>query len=532
MTLSNAPEETTVPRARTGEELRQANLDVFREAPIPADLELKQVILVHRHGERTPVHYNTSGHLTKGIWNQCSLKPFIHALHTVLLPDNPGPHPPSNADPPGINTFRFIQGVKSDQPLESDWSRRMLGNHDSDLCEPGQLTDVGKMNLIRLGNALRSEYITRFGFLPPHLTAHVLEEDLYVRSTGYVRTIESVQYLLAGLFPLETREPGKAGDIPIHIRAVGNMFPTVDSCPRLGEMLREFRRATVQTPTHLRAAASLTSRAQNYLYRRKKAEDPTPTSSTGSTPVVDFGELLHAYDLAACHLGGGRGLPHDVDPELFRDLEEYVTSYWWDVFAVPSGVAMPETTQDAVKGVGGKEWGREMKALAIGRFVGDLKEMMTAAVKGAGKGWWNEREETAEVPKLAIFSGHDTTVGPLLAALNGYGGPTRHVPDFRANLAFELYHRPAATTAPGSWTSWIASAWTPAAAAGPAHFVRLRYNGEPLALPQCAGKGKHLDGDKTLCTFEAFRKSMEEVVPRDWEGECRPRVPQESKDGK
>ncbi|GAA5797757.1 hypothetical protein HPULCUR_003151 [Helicostylum pulchrum] len=52
------------------------------------------------------------------------------------------------------------------------------------------------------------------------------------------------------------------------------------------------------------------------------------------------------------------------------------------------------------------------------------------------------------------------------------------------------------------------------------HYVRVKYNQTTVELPGCATNGKHRKGDKSLCTFEAFKKAIEDEVPLDWEKEC------------
>jgi acid phosphatase len=39
----------------------------------------------------------------------------------------------------------------------------------------------------------------------------------------------------------------------------------------------------------------------------------------------------------------------------------------------------------------------------------------------------------------------------------------------------------------------------------------------------CMGKGKHREGDETLCTLDAFREIVEKVRPVNWKEECRVR---------
>jgi acid phosphatase len=48
----------------------------------------------------------------------------------------------------------------------------------------------------------------------------------------------------------------------------------------------------------------------------------------------------------------------------------------------------------------------------------------------------------------------------------------------------------------------------------------MRYQNKNLALPICAEEGKHLPGSPELCTFGAFRSRVEELTPKDWDGEC------------
>ena len=53
------------------------------------------------------------------------------------------------------------------------------------------------------------------------------------------------------------------------------------------------------------------------------------------------------------------------------------------------------------------------------------------------------------------------------------------------------------------------------------HYVRVRYNDKILELPGChAIEDHHSSGDKSLCTFEAFKKIVKDQVPENWNEEC------------
>ena len=62
------------------------------------------------------------------------------------------------------------------------------------------------------GSRLRFHYVKNLKLLSEYLDP----KSLYIRSTDYSRTIESVQYLLGGLYPVKNREVGQ--DLLIHVR--------------------------------------------------------------------------------------------------------------------------------------------------------------------------------------------------------------------------------------------------------------------------------------------------------------------------
>ncbi|EQK97655.1 histidine acid phosphatase [Ophiocordyceps sinensis CO18] len=53
------------------------------------------------------------------------------------------------------------------------------------------------------------------------------------------------------------------------------------------------------------------------------------------------------------------------------------------------------------------------------------------------------------------------------------------------------------------------------------YYVRIRYNDAPVTVPGCRAPGKHLDGDESFCTLEAFKAIVDKFTPRDWKQQCR-----------
>lgn len=82
--------------------------------------------------------------------------------------------------------------------------------------------------MMALGSRLRFHYINRLKLMGEYLDPM----NLYIRSTDYSRTIESVQYLLGGLYPVKSRKIGQ--DLVIHVRDYQNetMIPHTN-CPSL-----------------------------------------------------------------------------------------------------------------------------------------------------------------------------------------------------------------------------------------------------------------------------------------------------------
>ncbi|KAL8949670.1 MAG: hypothetical protein Q9183_007583 [Haloplaca sp. 2 TL-2023] len=52
------------------------------------------------------------------------------------------------------------------------------------------------------------------------------------------------------------------------------------------------------------------------------------------------------------------------------------------------------------------------------------------------------------------------------------------------------------------------------------YYVRLRYNDESVTIPGCRQPGKHLDGDESFCTLEAFKAIADKFTPRIWTEAC------------
>lgn len=97
----------------------------------------------------------------------------------------------------------------------------------------GELTNIGKMQLYRLGEWLGQKYT---GHL---LNATYLENEIYVQSSDQDRSIQSAYCLLAGLYPPKNEQIWNDGNLlwqPIPVHTIANRYdslliPVLQHCP-------------------------------------------------------------------------------------------------------------------------------------------------------------------------------------------------------------------------------------------------------------------------------------------------------------
>ncbi|KAJ1903177.1 hypothetical protein IWQ60_012612, partial [Tieghemiomyces parasiticus] len=128
--------------------------------------------------------------------------------------------------------------------------------------------------------------------------------------------------------------------------------------------------------------------------------------------------------------------------------------------------------------------------------------------------------------KFSIFSGHDSTILPLLAI---FAPDLGQWPAYAAHLSLELFQDPSYQPAPAQAKEGGVDARDAALQSLPArpltlpresyatYFVRLRFNDQFLTLPKCAPKGRHHPQmGPTMCTFDAFYETVERLIPTDY----------------
>ncbi|KAJ8657497.1 hypothetical protein O0I10_006799 [Lichtheimia ornata] len=414
----------------------QAKIPSADSGTYPEDLELTLLQVVHRHGERTPVRRRLE-QLFPAVWTMCEANTAMFA------------------------TIAAINGKREFVPLQrlvdAELPNKTQLTYEPGSCYYGQLTNVGRSSMAALGSRLREIYINRLKFLPD-----VFDQNaVYIRSTDYPRTQESVQQLVAaGLYPSDKRPEDFTLQIRTRDHMKDNMFPN-PSCYRLRQLSKEARNEVAE------------ENKERFAYLTKRFKKYVDEVSLDSHPSANG--ILDTLASAKAH---GFKLPEDLDEELLREMEEVVMLEWF---------------QGAMKN-------QEIRRLTLGSLLGDIRDRMVARADGSDK------KTGEDARKLYIYSGHDTTIAPLLISMDVFN---KRWPPFSSSIVFELFKQKGG----GSWFGRSQKS-----------YVRVRFNDKIMELPACAAPGDHhSSGDKSLCTLEAFQKAIKDNIPDNWAEECAPK---------
>ena len=147
---------------------------------------------------------------------------------------------------------------------------------------------------------------------------------------------------------------------------------------------------------------------------------------------------------------------------------------------------------------GGYSESAEYRKLGVGSLWGDFKDRMVVVARGESQ------------LKLALYGSHDTAVGAMLASLGVFDGQW---PPFTSSIAVELFKGPEMEELEAGtpkeegwgWARWFGGkSRKDEDRALNGYYVRLRYNDNPVVVKGCRPKGRHLEGDESLCTLVSF----------------------------
>lgn len=331
-------------------------------------------------------------------------------------------------------------------------------------CYYGQLTDSGRQLMTTLGAYLRTIYIQRLGFLPLSWSA-ATSRSLYLRSTSYPRTIETLQSVVAGLYPPSSKHPSPTAStppIPIYLRMEESetMYPWL-KCVRYRELQTQFKKT----------AHSLLSREMEMIKQKLKH------LFNMADPFGAYPSFHGLFDTLYCSKEHGWDIKKsfDVQRKDLASLEHISVKEWFSGF---------EESEEVVR-------------LGIGRFIKELTSAMETKVRATAS---PEPLSDPSHSRFHIYSGHDTTIAPLLCAFRVFD---EKWPPFGSNMTFELLEdvrvrEKSRPTEP--------------------FYVRLKTNDQVMQMPAC--QGYYHDSDVSLCQLDRFFEICRAMIPKNLDKEC------------
>ncbi|KAJ4392180.1 hypothetical protein N0V93_005805 [Gnomoniopsis smithogilvyi] len=490
----------------------------------PAGLELQQVQVLLRHGERTPVSPRFQNAGLPAYWSYCGAA--RHMRNAVMKRNEDG-------KPPAFTTLEWKRRLETFGPNDAPVIATGPKGELDAVCDMGMLTDKGRLTTLELGERLRALYVDRLGFLPKTIDSPDL---IYLRATPVPRALESMQQAFEGLYPTSSR-PANFPPPTILTRALADetLLPNDGSCRRLAVLSQAFGQRTADRWNSSGEMAYLTKVYGKWMPEGKVAVDGKPRLSG----------LMDTVNATDAH-GPETRLPKEFyDPKARAIIEKIGVEEWFSGF---------------------KE-SQEYRTLGIGGLMGDITARMVGRVEHSPADGEYELMRTsgqALTPvKFGLSGTHDTTLAGCLASVGAFKND--RWPPFTSHIAFELFRsasKPgkaevtapskAADAASAAKVSWLGSFFASSSTAGQpppgigrkmteelseaekqkldGYYVRLRYNDEIVTIPGCKSQGNHLPGDESFCTLAAFKSIVDKFTPKNWKEECkvktdRPAIP-------
>lgn len=302
-------------------------------------------------------------------------------------------------------------------------------------CALGQLTSIGFKQDITAGEQFRTVYVES-GFLSSNFTS----KELYVRSDDVYRTMQSAQMFMTGMYPPSQPVEGRAGIMDINTMdpTFDDMSPNEKLCPKIAQ----YRDAFEKSPKFLAHYNNVTTK----LFSDIKA----------ALQVDNFGykELFLLADCLNVHFCHRVEVPAAITSELYGRIMDEMTWVVYSFYSYPSP--------------------QEFSRVGIGFLIKEMFEEI------------DEMMEDKTSRRFLFYSGHDSTLMPLMTAFNVSNG--KWTP-YASYFIIELYE-----------------------ITGGSYAIRIMYNGEVQKLPFCE--------DKEICDMDTVKKYVETIVPKDRESEC------------
>lgn len=407
-----SPEAAQIP-ALTNAEILSNDID-----------SLKQVVVMIRHGSRTPWGANScwSGYENDISWSDCNV--------TELMLSSPAQYPYDSEVMPEPWLFRKVYDAFTNE----------LGGTN---CMTGQLLKEGYEQEAANGKILKNAYLDnpnpKFNMFESDLWHSINTEQIYFRSDDEQRTLMSGQILVSSLFNITS---------PISIPTwhtgddqIDQIAPNANACPRLNQASA----AAYSSPDFI---AENTSAAMNQL-----------SVELDNIMGAGYWQWYTSLDCLMTAVCTNHSIPANAQTGAeFTDLTFNQT------------ISQAEYSY-AYQALHNNSF---YSKIGMGQTIYDMRTRIQAAVDG-----------DSSALKFALWSAHDTSIMPFLAALLGDSWDRKWA-RYAALVSIEIYN----STVVGS-----------------DDMFRMVYNGEPLLFPGCT---------TTICDVSVLLGSMsfaQETMP-------------------
>ncbi|TEB31839.1 phosphoglycerate mutase-like protein [Coprinellus micaceus] len=273
----------------------QVPLEVKEYLVAPEPLQLEQVHVYVRHGERTPVGVRLTGPPANipEHWAMCRrARRFRSALSGIL--EKPG----------AANHDEIVHARKIVE--------RKDGNTVDGECLLGELTDLGRHTTFSFGKNLRRLYVERLGFLPDQLDT---DDVVYFRTTNMPRTTESLQEIVHGLYPPNKCHPSSIPAVRVRNGKDENLVGNTYSCKRLAHLLVGFAEAAAEK--YNPSLSELDEKLSKFINGNPVRVDGKPRASG-------------ILDTVRSSIAHGIDVPDELKDKNTTDLiEQAITAEWF-----------------------------------------------------------------------------------------------------------------------------------------------------------------------------------------------------------
>ena len=381
--------------------------------------------------------------------------------------------------------------------------------------------------------------------MPPLISS---ADMMYLRATPMPRALESVQQAFWGMYPLTARTASfPPPTIITRTPADEVLFPNEGNCRRFAQLSRAFAQRTAERWNETEDMKYLNGLIGKWM------PASSPQVAVDSHPRLSG--IMDTINSTLAH-GPETRLPKEFyEPKLRAIIDKIGVEEWFSGYVE----------------------NKEYRMLGIGALVGNMIERMVATIEGTALtvneiGGENGRLGRGRGGETAIKFGlsgcHDTTLAAVLSSFGAFDG--EKWPPYTSHIAMELFRDPTVADPPLSVTSgpegatekqaqatrpgFLASMLglsgevsksssdvktlkNPPASGGIArrptpelsdaeksklkgYYVRMRFNDRVMTVPGCKKPGKHLEGDESFCTLEAFKAIADDFLPKNWKQDC------------